>query len=250
MWCSKVSEEPDRNCRTAAVGWVPLWQCCWNHFHAPSSVVWKREAEVTLQICKWQWTFLGVQCWPNNEEIQGCCIQVEICSVVRNFPYKLLYLAILRPQWLTWSACLGLFRLAVQFLSSPKKYHQKDILTFHFLKVPSSKPLQSFKKTTPLILFHRENIKYNKKLQQFLQNRKEQPWFQRTDWGGHSAAKQSVGGEAAELVLLNTEGTKSPLFILKIKMNRVSNQKPPHRFSYQSGLTSWKPKDSPSKQLL
>lgn len=108
-------------------------------------------------------------------------------------------------------------RLAVEFLNSPKKYHQKDIFTFHFLKAPSSKPLPSVKKTTPLILFQREKIRYNKKLQQFLQNRKEQPWLQRPDWGGHSAAKQSVGGEAAQLVLLNTEGTKSPFLSWRSK---------------------------------
>lgn len=54
---------------TAAVGWVPLWQWCWNHFYAASSVVWKREAEVKLQVCKWQWTLLGSpmlgQWWGN-----------------------------------------------------------------------------------------------------------------------------------------------------------------------------------------
>lgn len=119
----------------------PTLQCCWNHFYAPSSVLWRREAEVKLQVCKWQWTFLSIQCWPNDEETQGCCIKVEICLVLMNFPYKLLYLAIPRPQWLTW--------LAVEFLNSPKKYHQKDIFTFHFLKAPSSKPLPSVKKPHP-----------------------------------------------------------------------------------------------------
>lgn len=181
----------------------PTLQCCWSHFYAPSAVAWRREAEVKLQVCKWQWTFLSIQCWPNDEETQGCCIKVEICPVLRNFPYRLLYLAIPRPQWLTW--------LAVEFLNSPKKYHQKDIFTFHFLKAPSSKPLPSVKKTTPLILFQRENIRYNKKLQQFLQNRKEQPWLQRTDWGGHSAANRAWEGRQLSLSCsINTEGTKSP----------------------------------------
>lgn len=148
--------------------------------------------------------FWAAKCWANDEDIQEDHIKVEICPVVRNFPCKLLYLAVVRPYSLTWSACLGLFKLAVEFLNSSTKYHRKSTFPFHFLKLPSSKLLLSVKKTTPLNLFQRKISGITRSCK-FLQNRKEQPWLQSTDWGGHSAPIHSQaerGREAAERVLL------------------------------------------------
>lgn len=203
-----------RNHRTAAGGLVPPQQWCWNHFCALSSVVWKREAEVKSKFANDSEPFWAVKCWANDVEIQEDLKKVEICPIVRNFPYKLLYLAILRPQSLAWSACLGLFTLAVEFLNSSKKHHKKDTYPFHFVKVSSSKLLLSVKKTTPLNLFQRKISGITRSCNSFCRTERSSPdskGLTEEDTQHPSTVKQSVGGRQLSVSCRNTVRRKSPL---------------------------------------
>lgn len=196
--------------------------------------------------------FWAVRCWANDEDIQEDHIKVEICPVVRNFPYKLLYLAIVRPYSLTWSACLGLFKLAVEFLNSSTKYHRKGTFPFHFLKLPSSKLLLSVKKTHTPEFIPEENIRYNKKLQVSPEQKgaalTPKHWLRTTLSTHPQSSRAWEGGSwACPVVTLKEENPQS---YLEDKNEQGLKSETTLHIFIPTGLTSWKSKDSPSKQLL